>query len=95
MFKINLSDHKIDYVIQGLEVLNLKGNQNGIIGSKVTAILLEVWILSVGGVASEKACACSLGSRFVSYDTMNSCLQENITQFYKLVPNAGTHTVLW
>ena len=32
--------------------LNLKGHQNAISGSKVTAILLKVWILHTGGASA-------------------------------------------
>ena len=34
------------------EILNLEGLQNRCIGSKVTAILLNGWIMPTGGVAS-------------------------------------------
>ena len=56
---------KINYVAQVKEILNLKGNLNCIIGSKVTANLLEGLILPIGGVASGRDCACSLHSRLV------------------------------
>ena len=39
--------HKIDYVI----ILNLEGHPNRIPGSKVTAILLNDWILPIGGAS--------------------------------------------
>ena len=42
------------------EILNLGGHQNCCIGSKVTVILLNVWILPIGGAASRMICACSL-----------------------------------
>ena len=45
------------------KILNLEGKQNCCIGLKVMAILLNWWILTVGGVASRRACACSLHSR--------------------------------
>ena len=38
-------------------ILNLKGYQNFIIGSKVTAILLSGWILPIGGVALARVSA--------------------------------------
>ena len=41
-----------DYLIGIKNFLNLEGHQNRISGSKVTAILLNGWILPVGGVAS-------------------------------------------
>ena len=46
-------------------MLNFKGNLNCMIGSKVTTVLLEGWILPIGGVASGRVCACSLRSRLV------------------------------
>ena len=39
------------------------------IGSKVTGILLNVYILPIDGVASGRVCACSLPSRLVSKQT--------------------------
>jgi hypothetical protein len=59
------SSHKIDYVTKFKEILNLEGHQNRITGSRVTAILLNGWILPVGEVASGRVCACSLRSRLV------------------------------
>ena len=50
------SNHKINYVTQVQEIINFKGNLNCIIGSKVTVILLEGWILHVGGIALERVC---------------------------------------
>ena len=49
--------HKKDYVQKCLEILNLKGRQNCITGSRVTVILLNGWILPIGGVASGRVCA--------------------------------------
>ena len=43
--------HKIDWVRKFWEVLNLKTASNRIIGSKVTAILLNGWVLPIAGVA--------------------------------------------
>ena len=40
--------HKIDYVTMFNEILNHEGHQNHITGSKVTAILLNGWILPIG-----------------------------------------------
>ena len=36
------------------EILNLEGHQNCITGSKVTAILLNGWILPIGGASAVK-----------------------------------------
>ena len=44
--------HKIDYVTMFKEILNLRGHLNCITSSKVMAILLNRWILPIGGVAS-------------------------------------------
>ncbi len=44
--------HKIDYVTIFLEILNLEGHQNRITGLKVTAILLNGWILPIGGASA-------------------------------------------
>ena len=40
--------HKIDYVVILLEILNHEGHLNRIIGARVTAILLNGWILPIG-----------------------------------------------
>ena len=60
------------------EILNLTGHQNSIIGSKVTAILLNRWVLPVGGVALGKVCACSLRSRLVSLVVFKRSGKHNI-----------------
>ena len=49
------------------KILNLKDYTNCIIGSKVTVILLNVWILPIGGLASVRVCGFSLSSRIVLY----------------------------
>ena len=46
------SSYKIDYVIVIKTFLNPKGHQNPINGSKVTAILLNGWILPIGGASA-------------------------------------------
>ena len=40
--------HKIDYIVIFLEILSREGHQNRITGSRVTAILLNGWILTIG-----------------------------------------------
>ena len=45
-------NHKIDYVTNFLEILNLEGHHNRITGSRDTAILLNWWILPVGGASA-------------------------------------------
>ena len=61
------SSHKIDYVSKFMEILNLDGDQNRIIGSRVTEILLNGWTLPIGEAASGRVCACSLRSRHVVF----------------------------
>ena len=50
------------------ETLNLDGHLNGCIGSKVTAIIRNGWILPTGGVALGRICpaACAAGFYFFS-----------------------------
>ena len=57
--------HKIDYVTIVKDILNPEGHPNCISGSKVTAILLNGWILPVGEASSGRVCSCSLRSRLV------------------------------
>ena len=59
------SRYKIEYVIVIKNFLNPEGHQNPISGSKVTVFLLKGLIWPIGGVASERVCACSLRSRLV------------------------------
>ena len=47
--------HKRYYVTIFKEILNLEGNPNCITGSKVTAILLNGWILPIGGASAVKS----------------------------------------
>ena len=44
--------HKIDYVTIFLEIINLEGHPNRITGSRVTAILLNGWMLPIGGASA-------------------------------------------
>ena len=57
--------HKIHYVTIFMEILNPEGNLNCVTDSKVTANLLNVRILPIGGALSGRVCACSLRSRLV------------------------------
>ena len=57
--------HKIDYLTIFQEILNLEGHQYRVTGSKGLAILLNGWILPIGGVESGRVCVCSLRSRLV------------------------------
>ena len=51
--------HKIDWVKKFEDILNLEGHLNRITGSKVRGILLNGWILPIGGVASGRVRACA------------------------------------
>ena len=46
--------YKIDYVNIIKEILNLKGHPNSITGSKVSAMMLNGWILHFGGASLVK-----------------------------------------
>ena len=46
--------HKIDYVTIFKKILNLEGRPKCITGSKFTAILLNKWILPIGGASAVK-----------------------------------------
>ena len=50
MVKNGASSHKTSYIDIFSEILNLR------VGSKLTAILLNEWILPTGGVASVRVC---------------------------------------
>ena len=54
MVEDGASSQKIDYVTICFEILNLEGNLLRITGSKVTAILLNGWILPLGGDSAVK-----------------------------------------
>ena len=60
------SSYKTNYIDMFLEILNHEEHQNLCIGSKITAILLNGWILPTGGASSGRVCACSLRSRLVN-----------------------------
>ena len=68
--------HKINCFPYFEEILNLEGHLNRFIGSTVTAILVNGWILPSGGVASGRVCACSLRSRLVSGYIVLSNIQQ-------------------
>ena len=55
--------HKTNYIDIFSVILNLEGHQTCCIVLKVTAILLNGWILAIAGAASGRVCACSLHSR--------------------------------
>ena len=47
--------HKIDYLTSFKEILNLEGHPNRITCSKVMEILLNGWILLIGGASAVKS----------------------------------------
>ena len=57
MVEYGAFSHKVNYVTIISEILNLEGHPNRTAGSKVMAILLNVWILPIGVVASSRVCA--------------------------------------
>ena len=65
--------HNIGYVESFKEILNLKGHPDCIAGSKGIAILLNGWILPIGGASLERVCAESIPASLV----VNSCLLLN------------------
>ena len=60
MFGDGAFSHKIDYVAILYMIINLEGQLNCIIGSRVTAIFLNGWILPISG-ASEVEGLLSMG----------------------------------
>ena len=81
MVRDRASSYKIDYVIVIKSFLNLKGHQNPISGSKVTAILLKGWIWPVGEASAgeglrlqpaQQACLCSNSVSMVNLSTNTS-----------------------
>ena len=59
---------KINYVTNILEILNLEGHPNRSTGSRVTAILLNWWILPIGGASAVEGLL-STGPTPSSFDT--------------------------
>ena len=51
MIENSALSHNIDYITIFLEILNLEGHQNPITGLRVTAILVNAWILPIGGAS--------------------------------------------
>ena len=45
-------NHKIEYVAIFEDIINLEGHLSRITGSRVTAILLNGWILPTGGASA-------------------------------------------
>ena len=75
--------HKIDYVTIFWEILKPEGHPYRISGSKVTAILLIGWILSICGASSEGSApaACAAGLLYW-YSAKNIKQNHNILYFF-------------
>ena len=69
MDKNGASSHKTNYFDVFSEILYHEGHLNRCIGSKVTAILLNGWILPTGGAALGRVCpaACAAGLLFLNF----------------------------
>ena len=50
-----LEDGTFSHKIDNFSILNLEGHQNCITGSRVMAILLNGWILPIGGASAVEA----------------------------------------
>ena len=59
--------HKIDYVTIFKEIQNIEGHPNCITGSKVSAILLNVWILPIGVSSAVKGLRLQPAQQACSY----------------------------
>ena len=72
---------KQNYIDIFSDILNLEGHLNRCIGSKVTAILLNGWILPTGGAASGRVCpaACAAGLFF----SWTGSLQKDFLKLHK------------
>ena len=74
MVKNGASSHKTNYIEIFSEILNLEGHLNRCVGSAVTAILLNGWILHTGGVTSDRVCpAACAANLFIKYSCMTLC----------------------
>ena len=74
------SSNKIDYVIVIKNFLNLKGHHNPIDGSKVTAILLKVRILPIGGASAVESLRSTGLPRLVCYTSLQTYTAHYIEQ---------------
>ena len=82
------SSHKTNYIDIFSEIPNLEGHINHCIGSQVTAILLNGWILPAGGVALGRVCpaTCAAGLfLLVSSRLFLSLLGSSCVFFFLLV----------
>ena len=76
MVEDGASSHKIDYVTILKNILNLEGHPNRITGSRVKAILLNWWILPIGGFSAVEGLQSTGLPRLVyehSQNKLNSC----------------------
>ena len=75
--KNGASSHKTNCIDIYSEILNLEEHLYRCIGSKVTAILLNGWILPTGGVASGRVCPTACAAGLFNYTLI---LKKNINQ---------------
>ena len=69
------SSRKTTYIDMFSEILNLDRHPNRCIGSKVTAILLNGWILLNGGVASGRVCSAAWAAGLFVYLPIENCIK--------------------
>ena len=72
--------HKRVYVAHFVGILNLDGHPNRITGSRVTAILLDRWILPFGGASSVEGLRFKASS-FILVGWSRSWLSQNLNLF--------------
>ena len=74
------SSYKIDYVIVIQNYLNPAGHQNPISGSKVTAILLNRWILPIGGASAGEGLRLHPAQQACLFQTTDKLAMRVLTQ---------------
>ena len=67
MVQNGASSHKTNYIEIFSEILNLEGHQNLCIGSKVTAILMNGWILLLVELHWEGSASAACAAGFIFY----------------------------
>ena len=71
-----VEDGAFSHILQFLEIINPEGHPNRITGSKLTAILLNGWILHIDGAAAVKG---SLFQNNYRYSKYNDILAQDAT----------------
>ena len=77
---------KLDYIKIFFEILYLEGHPNCITGSKVTAILLNGWILPIGGASAVEGLQSTGIPRLVIKVLIETCLYGYPTSLQELEP---------